>query len=87
MRIAKVIGNVVSTRKDENLVGYSLMVIDVLKPGTDESQGQMVAVDTVGAGIGDLVLITTGGAARIPLTNRAPTDATIVGVIDTVDVI
>jgi ethanolamine utilization protein EutN len=87
MRVAKVIGNVVSTRKDESLVGFSLLVIEIQKPGADESQGQMVAVDTVGAGAGDLVLVSLGGAARVILPHAAPVDATIVGVIDTVDVI
>ncbi len=87
MRIARIIGNVVSTRKDENLVGYSLMVIQVLKPGTEEVQDELVAIDTVGAGVGDLVLVALGGAARIPLQpGKAPVDATIIGVIDTVDV-
>ena len=86
MRIAKVIGNVVSTRKDESLVGFSLQVIELQKPGTDESQGQMVAVDTVGAGEGDLVLVALGGAARVALPHQAPVDATIIGVIDSVDV-
>jgi ethanolamine utilization protein EutN len=88
MRIAKVIGNVVSTRKDDALIGYSLLVIDVVKPGTDLVQDQLVAIDTVGAGVGDLVLVALGGAARVPLgPSRAPVDATIIGVIDTVDVI
>ncbi len=84
MRIAKVIGNVVSTRKDESLVGFSLQVVELQKPGTDESQGQIVAVDTVGAGEGDLVLVAFGGAARVALSRQAPVDATIIGVIDSV---
>jgi ethanolamine utilization protein EutN len=88
MRIAKVIGNVVSTRKDDALIGYSLLVVDVLKPGTDLVQDQLVAIDTVGAGVGDLVLVAQGGAARVPIApSKAPVDATIIGVIDTVDVI
>lgn len=87
MRIARVIGNVVSTRKDENLIGYSLLVIQILKPGTDQVQDELVAVDTVGAGVDDLVLVAQGGAARVPLhPSKAPADATIVGIIDTVDV-
>ena len=86
MKIGKVIGNVVSTRKDESLVGFSLQVIEIQKPGTEEAEGQIVAVDTVGAGVGDLVLIVVGGAARLALPHSAPVDATIVGVIDAVGV-
>lgn len=86
MRIAKVIGNVVSTRKDESLVGFSLLIVEMQKPGTNESQGQVVAADMVGAGVGDLVLVTQGGAARIALPHQAPVDAAIVGVIDSVGV-
>jgi ethanolamine utilization protein EutN len=88
MRIAKVIGTVVSTRKEESLVGYSLLVVELQKPGTDEAQGQVVAVDTVGAGVSDLVLVALGGAARVALPNSpAPVDATIIGIIDSVDVL
>ena len=84
MRIAEVIGNVVSTRKDESLVGFSLLVLELQHPATGESQGQVVAVDMVGAGVGDRVLVSLGGAARIALPHQAPVDATIVGVIDSV---
>ncbi|HMQ52953.1 MAG TPA: EutN/CcmL family microcompartment protein [Anaerolineae bacterium] len=87
MHVAKVIGNVVATRKDESLVGFSLLVIEIQKPGTDQAQSQLVAVDTVGAGAGDLVLVSLGGAARVNLPHNAPVDATIVGVIDTVVVV
>jgi microcompartment protein CcmK/EutM len=87
MRIAKVIGTVVSTRKDEALVGYSLLVLELHKPGTNEVQGEVVAVDTVGAGVDDLVLVTLGGAARLSLQKPAPVDATIIGIIDSVDVV
>ncbi|HRV92326.1 MAG TPA: EutN/CcmL family microcompartment protein [Anaerolineae bacterium] len=86
MKVGKVIGNVVSTRKDEALVGFSLQVIEIQKPGTGEAESQLVAVDTVGAGVGDLVLVVMGGAARVALPHQAPVDATIVGVIDSVGV-
>ncbi|MCB0213216.1 MAG: EutN/CcmL family microcompartment protein [Anaerolineae bacterium] len=86
MKIGKVIGNVVSTRKDEALVGFSLQIVEIQKPGTEEAEGQVVAVDTVGAGVGDLVLMVVGGAARLALPHAAPVDATIVGVIDSVGV-
>lgn len=88
MQIAKVIGNVVSTRKDETLVGFSLLVLEVERPGSDAPTGQrVVAIDSLGAGIGERVLFVSGGAARVNLGTKAPVDAAIVGIIDTVDTV
>lgn len=80
MKIGKVIGTVVSTRKDEALVGFKLLVIE-----TDDTQERLVAIDTVGAGVGERVLVATGSAARVTLLVHAPVDATVVGIIDTVN--
>jgi ethanolamine utilization protein EutN len=85
MQIARVIGTVVATRKDDALVGFKLMVLQVEDPKSGEEAERIVAVDTVGAGVGEQVLVTRGGAARACLPINAPTDAAIVGIIDTVD--
>ena len=77
MLIGKVVGSVVSTRKNENLVGSKFMIV---KP---EEGNTFVAVDNVGAGIGENVLVATGSAARIGCgMNTSPIDAAIVGIID-----
>ena len=86
MQLAKVIGTVVSTRKDDGLVGFKLLVLQVEDPQSGKDAQRLIAVDSVGAGVGERVLVTLGGAARvIGTTVDAPTDATIVGIVDTVD--
>ena len=81
MLIGKVIGSVVSTRKNENLVGNKFMIVETLK-GYGE-KNRIVAVDNVGAGIGEAVLVATGSAARVGVgQNTAPIDAASVGIID-----
>ena len=75
-------GNIVSTRKQESLVGSKFMEVEIVEKG--EPTGKyLIAVDSVGAGIGEAVLITTGSSARLALHNvNAPCDAVIVGIID-----
>ena len=73
---------IVSTRKQDSLVGSKFMEVQIMKNGnlTDEF---IVAIDSVGAGIGETVLITTGSSARLALHNTsAPADAVIVGIVD-----
>lgn len=78
MIIGKVVGSVVSTRKNENLVGSKFMIIEPQQGGNT-----FVAVDNVGAGIGENVLVATGSAARIGCgMQQSPVDAAIVGIID-----
>lgn len=75
-------GNIVSTRKQETLVGSKFMEVQVIENGklTDNF---IIAIDSVGAGIGETVLITTGSSARLALHNtHAPADAVIVGIVD-----
>ena len=75
-------GNIVSTRKQESLVGSKFMEVQLIKNGkfTDEF---IIAIDSVGAGIGETVLITTGSSARLALHNTSsPADAVIVGIVD-----
>ena len=90
MFIAKVIGNVVATQKHEKFSGMKLLLVQpyisrdyALVP----SGSSIVAVDSVGAGIGECVLFTQGSSARLtPATKEAPVDAVIVGIVDTVEV-
>ena len=75
-------GNIVSTRKQDSLVCSKFMEVQIMKCGelTDE---YIIAIDSVGAGIGETVLITTGSSARLALHNTsAPADAVIVGIVD-----
>lgn len=81
MIIGKVVGSVVSTRKNEKLVGSKFMIVETCAC-TGECR-RIVAVDDVGAGIGEMVLVATGSAARIGCDcENAPIDAAIVGIID-----
>jgi len=75
MLLAHVIGSVVSTRKQEALVGSKFLVVE------DEYGKRFIAVDRVGAGLGEAVLVATGSAARVDRPD-APIDAAIVGIVD-----
>ncbi|HCL01695.1 MAG TPA: ethanolamine utilization protein EutN [Lachnoclostridium phytofermentans] len=80
MLIGKVIGSVVSTRKNEHLVGNKFMIVEPLK---SFRENRIVAIDNVGAGIGEYVLVAGGSAARIGCgAENSPIDAAIVGIID-----
>ena len=75
-------GHIVSTRKQDSLVGSKFMEVQILKNG-DLTDEYIIAIDSVGAGIGETVLITTGSSARLALRNTsAPADAVIVGIVD-----
>lgn len=87
MYIGRVIGTVVATRKDENLVGTKLMITQPLNIELKPIGESLIAVDTVGAGIGELVLFSKGTAARIAARKMdSPIDISIVGIIDEMDV-
>lgn len=94
MKIGKVIGNIVATKKDERLTGHKLLIIremtpdDDGKPQTVEGNSEVcVVVDLVGAGVGEMVIFCTGSSARTSTgDDRAPIDGAIVGIIDTIDV-
>lgn len=82
MIIGKVVGSVVSTRKSENLVGNKFMIVEPV-PAMKSGEGRLVAIDNIGAGVGDYVLVAQGSAARIGCgLDLAPVDAAIVGIID-----
>jgi Carbon dioxide concentrating mechanism/carboxysome shell protein len=82
MLVGKVVGSVVSTRKSEKLIGNKFMVVELAEQ-MGGSGNQLIAIDNIGAGIGEFVLVATGSAARVgcDLTD-APIDAAIVGIID-----
>ncbi len=81
MITAKLIDNIWATRKAESLVGYKLMLAEII--GGSEAGKRMVVVDTISAGIGDRVIITTGSSARKMLkSDNTPIDAVVVGIID-----
>ena len=75
-------GNIVSTRKQESHVGSKFMEVQLIKNG-NLTEEFIIAIDSVGAGIGETVLITTGSSARLALHNtQSPADAVIVGIVD-----
>jgi microcompartment protein CcmK/EutM len=83
MQLAKVIGDVVATRKDENLVGIKLLVVQPLTPDHQPTGRPLVAVDAVGAGLGEEVFFVRGKEASFPFYPvEAPVDAGIVGIVD-----
>jgi microcompartment protein CcmK/EutM len=86
MKLALVIGSTISTIKDENLSGRKLLIVREADDTGKAIGSPFVAVDTVSAGTGDLVLVATGSSARYTkITRDIPTDATIVGVIDSLE--
>lgn len=87
MLIAKVIGTTVSTIKDEKLFSKKLLIVRQTDETGDPSGKPFVAVDTVDAGIGDLVLTCAGSSARqTAITKDTPVDAVIMAVIDSLEV-
>jgi ethanolamine utilization protein EutN len=87
MQIALVIGSAVATIKDEMLHGRKLLLVRVADETGAPAGPPQVAVDTVSAGAGDLVLVTDGSSARLTaLTQHAPVDLVIVGMIDSLEV-
>ena len=86
MFFATVIGTVWATRKDENLVGLKLQFIQPIDAERNNAGDPIVAVDTVGAGVGETVFYITAREATIPLrVEMAPVDASIVGIVDRID--
>ena len=87
MILGKVIGTVWATRKDEQLRGMKLQLVrEIEADGTDKSR-VVVAVDSVGAGVGEVVLFAQGSSARqTELTQNKPVDAVITAIVDKLDV-
>lgn len=86
MIIARIMGTVVSTQKDERLHGKKLLIVKPINlDGTDQS-GYVVSVDTVGAGFNEKVIVVAGSSARLAEGNKdCPVDSAIIGVIDEID--
>lgn len=87
MLIARVVGDVVSTIKDDKIVGRKLLVVREVTVENEIVGKPIVAVDTVDAGIGDVVLIAQGSSARqTTSTKDTPTDAVIMAIVDSLEV-
>lgn len=87
MLIAEVKGNIWATRKEESLKGYKLLIVQPIDLSGKPVGNVMVAADKIGAGEGELVLVVVGSSARMAADeHQVPIDATVVGIIDTVEV-
>ena len=87
MFLGKVIGTVWSTKKDENLVGAKLLIVKQLDLNLNEKDNFVVAVDSVGAGEGEVVLVATGSSSRqTEITKNKPVDAVIMAIVDKLDI-
>ncbi|MFQ5706221.1 MAG: EutN/CcmL family microcompartment protein [bacterium] len=87
MILAKVVGTVWATRKDEKLVGMKLQIVKPVDLEQKLKDGFLVAVDAVGAGVGETVLVAQGSSARqTELTENKAVDATIMAIVDKLDV-
>jgi ethanolamine utilization protein EutN len=83
MQLAKVIGDVVTTHKDDNLTGIKLMILQPIAADGSNIGRTLVAVDAVGAGVGETVFFVRGKEASFPFyPTEVPTDAGIVGIVD-----
>ncbi len=87
MILGKVIGTVWSTRKDENLVGAKFLIVRELDLEYNEKNNFVVAVDSVGAGVREIVLVAQGSSARqTTFTKNKPVDAVIMAIVDKLDI-
>jgi microcompartment protein CcmK/EutM len=87
MQLAKVIGDVVVTRKDDNLAGIKLLVLQPIAADGSNAGRTLVAVDAAGAGVGETVFFVRGKEASFPFyPTEVPADAGIVGIVDHYDI-
>ena len=87
MILGKVIGTVWSTKKDENLIGSKLLIVRQLDLDFSEKSNFLIAVDSVGAGEGEIVLVASGSSARqTVITKNKPVDAVVMAIVDKLDV-
>jgi ethanolamine utilization protein EutN len=86
MELARVEGTIVSTVKSDRLTGYKLLLLNLITPDMNPSSNYVVAVDSVGAGEGEVVIVVRGSSARQSdnLAN-VPTDASIIAIVDSVE--
>ncbi len=87
MIACKVVGTVVCTRKDEKLVGSKLQIVQPISMADQSADGKpLVAIDTVGAGEGEIVLVVSGSSARqTSRTQNTPVDAVIMAIVDSIE--
>ncbi len=86
MKLGIVVGQVVATRKDEKLSGCKLLITQPITPEGDKEGETIVAVDTVGAGVGETVIYAGGSVASRAMRDiTAPVDAAIIGIVDRID--
>lgn len=87
MFLGKVIGSVWSTQKDENLVGAKFLIVRQIDLEMKDKENFVVAVDSVGAGVGEVVLVATGSSSRqTNFTKNKPVDAVIMAIVDKLDI-
>jgi microcompartment protein CcmK/EutM len=87
MLLGKVVGTLVSTRKDEKLEGQKFLVLQRLSIEGKLQDGYVVAIDAVGSGVGEVVMFASGSSARQTVaTDKRPCDAVIMAIVDTWDV-
>ena len=87
MYAARVVGHIVSTKKDQRLVGWKLLIVSPLSLDGASSGRMEVAVDIVGSGIGEIVLVVEGSSARLAINDtNSPVNAAIVGIVDSWEV-
>ncbi|MGH7718533.1 MAG: EutN/CcmL family microcompartment protein, partial [Gemmatimonadaceae bacterium] len=83
----RIVGTVVSTRKTPSLESLKLLIVENLSTSLEREGGYVVAVDSVGAGLGEVILYATGSSARqTPVTKDRPVDAVIMAIVDSFDV-
>lgn len=85
MYLGRVIGTVVSTSKNEDLIGMKLLIVERLDEHLQRSGETEIAVDSEGAGNGEIVIVCGGSAARYVFGGNVPVDKSIVGIVDTVE--
>ncbi|MGQ0765921.1 MAG: EutN/CcmL family microcompartment protein [Gemmatimonadota bacterium] len=87
MRLGRIVGTVVSTRKDPSLESLKLLIVENISPALQKEGGYVVAVDSVGAGVGEVVLYASGSSARLTaVTKDRPVDAVIMAIVDSFDI-
>jgi microcompartment protein CcmK/EutM len=87
MKLGRIVGTVVSTRKDPSLESLKLLIVANLTPALEHEGGYIIAIDSVGAGVGEVILYATGSSARqTAVTKDRPVDAVIMAIVDCFDI-
>jgi microcompartment protein CcmK/EutM len=87
MKLGRIVGTVVSTRKDPSLESLKLLIVANLTTALEPEGGYVIAIDSVGAGVGEVILYATGSSARqTAVTKDRPVDAVIMAIVDCFDI-